>query len=368
MTSVLGAAWRILSGVLLLGSASVGVGQIQPEPPPPIYYLTSTVLLPDQIQYQAQALDISTRVIARLGRPLPLENRLFDQITWSPDRQWIAFGGETSGLYLAGISRGQVEQVTAQGIIDSPMAWSPDGMRLAYVALAEENLIQFAGQLALWVYDRADGSRRQLARDPAQYARMAWSPDGTRLAYVSFDGTTQAINLIEWLPERKQTVLVPAANDPAWSPDGKWIAYYALAGADQDIFVIRPDGTERRALTRNPVQDVLPVWSPDGRWLSYLSVRGSDLDIVALPTACLTDPAACIPRILTANDQIDSPFGWSPDSRYLLYRTFPPGQPPQWLLLDAACLDTVAGCDESNSHPLPLPADDPVLALVWGAE
>ena len=69
--------------------------------------------------------------------------------------------------------------------------------------------------MALWVYDRADGSRRQLARDPAQYARLDWSPDGTRLAYVSFDGTTQTINLIEWLPASKQTVLVTAANDPA---------------------------------------------------------------------------------------------------------------------------------------------------------
>jgi len=107
--------------------------------------------------------------------------------------------------------------------------------------------------------------------------------------------------------------------------------------------------------------------SPDGRWLSYLSVRGSDLDIVALPTACLTDPAACTPHILTANDQIDSPFMWSPDGRYLLYRTFPPGLPPQWLLLDTTCLDTAAGCDEAASHPLPLPSDESALALVWGA-
>ncbi len=357
----------LVSAVLLLGTASSALGRIQPDAPPPIYYLTSTILPPDQLQYQAQALDINTRVIARLGRPLPLDNRLFDQVAWSPDRQWVALSGESSGLYLAGIARGQVEPIMIQGLVDSPMAWSPDGVRLAYVALAEDDLIQFEGQLALWVYDRADGSRRQLARDPAQYARLDWSPDGTRLAYVSFDGTTQTINLIEWLPDSKQTVLVTDANDPAWSPDGAWIAYYALQGADQEIFVIRPDGTEGRPLTRNHLQDVLPTWSPDGRWLSYLSVRGSDLDIVALPTACLTDPAACTPHILTANDQIDSPFMWSPDGRYLLYRTFPPGLPPQWLLLDTTCLDTAAGCDEAASHPLPLPSDESALALVWGA-
>jgi dipeptidyl aminopeptidase/acylaminoacyl peptidase len=361
------AATVLFSGVWFLISGSVLVGRAQSEPPPPVYYITSNLQLPDQLQYQAQALDIPTRVVAPFGRALPLENRLFDQITWTPDREWVAFAGETSGLYLVAIANGWAEQIIAQGVVDSPMAWSPDGTRLAYVAEAETSPVQFTGQMAVWVYDRTDGSRRELARDPAQYARLDWSPDGTRLVFVRFDGVNQSISLIDLAGDAKPTPLVLNASDPAWSPDGSWVAYYAIDDTDQEIFAIRPEGGEPYALTRNNVQDIRPVWSPDGRWLSFLSTQGADLDIVAIPTTCVGAEALCVPQVLTANNGMDFPFIWSGDSQFLLFQTFPLGEPSRWMWMNTACLVSPTGCGAVVPEVVPLPPDESVLAVVWGA-
>jgi Tol biopolymer transport system component len=367
MTFLVRAASLLLTGTLLLGAGSSLMGRaLQPDPLPPIYYLTSTLAPPDQLIYQAHALDVQSRLVADLGRPLALDNRLFDQIAWSPDRAWIALGGETSGLYLVNLARGAVQPIAAQGVIDAPMVWSPDGRYLVYVAEAAASPIQFQGQMALWLLDRADGTRRELDRDPMQNARLDWSPDGAQVVYVRFDGTQQSINLVSIALDAKPSVLVMDGTDPAWSPDGEWIAYYGIDDTDQEVYVIRPEGGQAQAVTRNSVQDVQPVWSPDGGWLSYLSARGSDLDVVVVPVNCLADTLTCAPQPLTVNDVIESPFMWSPDGRYLLYRAFPSAAAPQWLLLPTGCLDSAAGCAGVEPLPVPFPPTESVVGVAWG--
>jgi dipeptidyl aminopeptidase/acylaminoacyl peptidase len=105
----------------------------------------------------------------------------------------------------------------------------------------------------------------------------AWSPDGTWIAY-SRDYTGTPVREI-WLvhPDgtgaRRLTKLNASANTPAWSPDGKTIAFSDDAGdVGFKLWEIGADGRGAKRLTTSADQQELdPAWSPDGATLAYSS-------------------------------------------------------------------------------------------------
>ena len=121
----------------------------------------------------------------------------------------------------------------------------------------------------------SDGKRvRRLTRHPEYDAVPAWSPDGQKIAFMSFrdeprdiyvmnpDGTN-LINLTQ-SPERSD-------SHPSWSPDGKQIVF-----STGDIWVMDADGENQRNLTNHHAGDINPEWSPDGRQIAFTSDRNSD--------------------------------------------------------------------------------------------
>src|SRR5882757_3133003 len=67
------------------------------------------------------------------------------------------------------------------------------------------------------------------------------------------------------------------STQPVWSPDGQWIAFqnYSTA-ANFAIWVVRPDGSQRHALTRGPFDDREPSWYPDSSKVIFSSDRSND--------------------------------------------------------------------------------------------
>ncbi|MBT4610984.1 MAG: hypothetical protein HOC05_13150, partial [Gemmatimonadetes bacterium] len=113
----------------------------------------------------------------------------------------------------------------------------------------------------------------------------------------------------------------PLYHDPSFSPDGEWIAYVSTETKERCVWVARPDGSERRQVTRASTGgwsgDYYPNWFPDGERIAFVSDRGGVARIWSVPVHG-GDPEA-----LTGNLHLSSVasggFDISPDGKQLVY-------------------------------------------------
>lgn len=109
----------------------------------------------------------------------------------------------------------------------------------------------------------------------------AWSPDGSHLAYVSFE-TGHAVIYVQSLYTRQRKVLadfVGSNSAPAWSPNGKQLAVVLTRDGSAQIYLMHPDGTGLRRITFSGEIDTEPHFSPDGESLLFTSDRGGSAQI-----------------------------------------------------------------------------------------
>jgi len=106
----------------------------------------------------------------------------------------------------------------------------------------------------------------------------AWSPDGTRIAYVSFEKKKPIIFVQSLTTGQRLTLASFKGNNsaPSWSPDGTKLAIVLSHSANSQIYIINADGTGLKPLLKSGAIDTEPVWSPDGRWIYFTSDRGGN--------------------------------------------------------------------------------------------
>lgn len=106
------------------------------------------------------------------------------------------------------------------------------------------------------------------------YVQPAWSPDGNRIAYVAIVVHERHIYLRNVTGDPPQALVAEAktAEHPSWSPDGGLIAFTSNLEGIRDIFVMNPGGQDLVNLTRGVGINEYPTWTPDGR-IVYASRR-----------------------------------------------------------------------------------------------
>ena len=141
------------------------------------------------------------------------------------------------------------------------------------------------GNFRLIVADSDGHNERTVLAHSEPIMSPAWSPDGSHLAYVSFE-TGHAAIYVQSLYTNQRMVLANfrgSNSAPAWSPDGKQLAIVLTRDGSSQIYLVRPDGSDIRRITFSGAIDTEPNFSPDGQYLLFTSDRGGSAQIYRLP-------------------------------------------------------------------------------------
>ncbi|MFT5349910.1 MAG: TolB protein [Planctomycetota bacterium] len=188
-------------------------------------------------------------------------------------------------------------------------AWSPDGKKLAYVSFENRNS-------AIYVQDILSGERKRVAANPGINSAPAWSPDGSRLAMTLSKGGDAEIFILHMSSGTLQQVTHNRAIDtePSWSPDGKKIAFTSDRGGGPQIYeIVLPDKRAKR-LTFNGIYNARPRYSPDGK--SMVMIHGGNKNY----RIAILDIASGFLNVLTETRLDESP-SFSPNGSMIMYAT-----------------------------------------------
>ncbi len=180
----------------------------------------------------------------------------------------------------------------------------------------------------IYVMDDDGKNQRNLTNHPDRDLAPSWSPDGTRIAFVSDrDGhvpkgrvwSTFEIYVMdaEGKNQRNLTNDPNSDHSPAWSPDGKRIVFSSDREVNFEIYVMDNNGGNPQKLTNNPGTDQHPSWSADGKRIAFSSYRDGHFiaDSGLTSEIYVMDADGGNPQRLTENRQNDD----SPDGTRIVF-------------------------------------------------
>lgn len=186
-------------------------------------------------------------------------------------------------------------------------AWSPQGDRIAYVSFEQRKPI-------IYVQTLASGQRRALANFRGSNSAPTWAPDGRRLAVVlTKDGSSQ-IYLINadgsGLTRLTQNTTID--TEPNFSPDGQWLLFTSDRGGSPQVYRARVDGGAAERMTFDGTYNVSPRFSPDGKSFVFVQRSGGRFNLMLQEVAT----RQVIPLTEGAIDESPS---FAPNGRMILY-------------------------------------------------
>lgn len=188
-------------------------------------------------------------------------------------------------------------------------SWSPDGTKVAYVSFELKKPVVYAQNLVT-------GQRTLIANYKGNNSAPAWSPDGNKIALaLSKDGLTQIYSVnADGSGLLRLTNTSGIDTEPQYSSDGQFIYFTSDRSGGPQIYRMSASGGEARRVTFTGSYNITPRISPDGQTLAYISRRDNKFQLYVLDLGSnqelrLTD---------TQND--DSP-SFAPNSKYIVYAT-----------------------------------------------
>ena len=188
-------------------------------------------------------------------------------------------------------------------------AWSPDGRRLAYVSFEDK-------RAKVYLQNLSDGKRALIAEFKGINSAPAFSPDGKRLALtLSRDGNTEIYGLNFETKELRRLTNEPAIDtEPSWSPDGKYLVFTSDRSGRPQLYRMSAEGGSAERLTFEGDYNARPVYAPDGKTLTLVNGQQGRYHIATLRL----DNGAL--QVLTDTPLDESP-SFAPNGAMILYAT-----------------------------------------------
>ncbi|MFZ4757795.1 MAG: Tol-Pal system beta propeller repeat protein TolB [Burkholderiaceae bacterium] len=225
----------------------------------------------------------------------------------------IAFVSKQSGRYRLNVADWDGENVQSPLVSPEPIispSWSPEGGRIAYVSFEQKKPV-------VYVHTLATGARVAVANFKGSNSAPAWSPDGRTLAVaLTLNGLSQIylINAADGSNSRRLTTSNAIDTEPVFTPDGKTLFVTSDRGGSPQVYRMSVGGGDATRVTFGSSYNVSPRVSPDGRSIAFLTRRDGRFFVG------LKDLASGNETVLTDSGQEESP-SFAPNGRWIMYAT-----------------------------------------------
>ena len=190
--------------------------------------------------------------------------------------------------------------------IGSPK-WSPDGSKIAYVSFESR-------KSSVIVQDLVTGQRKVVASFRGDNTAPSWSPDGSKLAIsLSKDDISQIYIVSANGGEATRLMQSNAIDSGAtFTPDGKDIIFFSDRSGGPQLYRVPATGGDAKRLTFEGTYNTTPRMSPDGKFVAFVNREAGRLRIATLELATGQ-------RTILTNGPLDDSPSFSPNGRMILF-------------------------------------------------
>jgi dipeptidyl aminopeptidase/acylaminoacyl peptidase len=246
---------------------------------------------------------------------------------WAPNAGRVAYVANVGGkaaIHVLDIDKSGSGRRVAEG---SAPVWSPDGSKLAYLSGGD-----------IWTVPANGGEPSRVTQGPEDERGLAWSPDGAQISFTSTRSGSQDVWVVPSAggPARQLTTKSMDADEvrfePEWSPTSDQIVFVSnqVAWDRDDLWTVSAKGGEPQRLTTTIRTRFTPVFSPDGKQLALQAFRHEEFTYGDMTDLYVVEVAAKRERKLPVPTYISGQPAWSRDGSEIVVAIVERGNTNLW--------------------------------------